>query len=384
IDPDEPVILVDDSIVSGRTFWEGCRRLQEAGLRVEGGVALVRFGWPYGVADAQELGFHIETVFDIHEDFMANMEGEEKPVYNPSKVFPELRWNGSPAPEGLHPAHLARVALTEYLKSGTLPLPPQRMDHDYDAAGGAWVSLRPKTDIYQRHARDGFWNFPGEEQCSAPEAVLRAALLTAQKIPQGNEGCNLVNSSHIAVTFFSALEECTVGELDNDCHGIVVGSRERPGVMGGALPRMPGIGSAFRLFEHARTTNGKLLSFEPFVIHRHGVMKHVEPGAPWQPTGVPAPLLPFPWQDPAVCEPIARRARDFALAEVLGLPETTTPLRQSTLPEGLDLLFVTIYVWGQLRGCAGLTMTELDSDLRRLVETALADERFKDVSGSTP
>src|SRR5579863_1059008 len=49
IDPDEPVILVDDSIVSGRAFWEGCNHLREAGLRVEGGVYLVRFGWQYGV-----------------------------------------------------------------------------------------------------------------------------------------------------------------------------------------------------------------------------------------------------------------------------------------------------------------------------------------------
>lgn len=384
IDPDEPVILVDDSIVSGRTFWEACTRLQQAGLRVEGGVFLVRFGWPFGVADAQERGFHIETLFDLHEDFMANMEGEEKPVYNPSKVFPEFPWSTTRAPEGLHPAHLARMALLEYLTTGALLLPPECMDRDYDAAGGAWVSLRPKTNIYQRHARDGFWNFPAEERCTAPEAVLRAALLTAQKMPQGNDGCELVNSSHIAVTFFSELEECTVGELDNDRHGIVVGSRERSGVMGGALPRMPGIGREFRLFQHARITNGKLLPFEPYVIHRHGVMKFVEPGAPWQPTGVPAPAVAPPWQDAAVCGPIANRARDIALSEVLRLRETTSPLAPELLPTGLDLLFVTVYIWGQLRGCAGLAISDLDNDLRKLVQSALADDRFKDVESKSP
>jgi AMMECR1 domain-containing protein/orotate phosphoribosyltransferase len=392
IDPEEPVILIDDSIVSGRTFWEGCRRLQEAGLRVEGGAFLVRFGWPYGVSDAQEHGFHIETVFDIHEDFMANMEGEEKPVYNPSRVFPEGQWNDFRAPERLHPAHLARFALKEYLKTGMLPQPPERMDREYDASGGAWVSLRPRSNIYQRHARDGFWNFPGESQYPAPEAVLRAVLLTAKKIPQGDDGLNLVETSVIAVTFFSALEECTVGEIDNDRHGVVVGSRERPGVMGGALPRMPGIGSDYRLFEHARITNGKLLPWEPYVLHRHDVMKYVEPGAPWQPTGVPAPLLPLPWQDPAIGARIAERARDIAIHEVLKLPESTQPLAPEILtsrsgdavPLKPDLIFVTLYLWGHIRGCAGLSITDLDEDLRSLVETALADGRFKDVDAGSP
>jgi AMMECR1 domain-containing protein len=380
IDPNEPVIVVDDSIVSGRTFWEAVKRLKEAGLRVEGGAFLVRFGWPFGVSDAQERGFHIETVFDLHEDFMANMEGEEKPVYNPSKAFPEIQWSEKRAPEGMHPAHLARFGLTEYLTTGTLPLPPERLDQNYDSSGGAWVSVRSKADVYQRHARDGFWNFPGETQYPAPEAVLRAALLTGLKLPEGDTARALVDDSHIAVTFFSELEECTVGELDNDRHGIVVGSRERPGVMGGALPRMPGIGREFRLFRHARFTNGKLLPWEPYVIHRHGVMKYVEPAAPWQPTGVPASASPSAWQDRNVCEPIALRARDIALHEVLGLNETTRTLRKEQLPQGMNLLFVTVYVWGHLRGCAGLAaeeMNEPDQDLRLLVKTALADERFK-------
>src|SRR5262249_55961718 len=163
-----------------------------------------------------------------------------------------------------------------------------------------------------------------------------------------------------------------VGEIDNDRHGIVVGSRERPGVMGGALPRMPGIGSEFRLFEHARITNGKLLPWEPYVIHRHGVKKFVEPGAPWQPTGVPAPEKPFAWREAGVCEPIARRARDLALHEVLGLPESTRPVTPEMLPQGMELLFVTVYLWGQLRGCAGAAVKD-DEDLGGLVQSALAD-----------
>src|ERR1044071_852550 len=50
IDPSEPIILVDDSISSGTSMTEACEHLEAAGLRVEGGVALVRFGWYGGFA----------------------------------------------------------------------------------------------------------------------------------------------------------------------------------------------------------------------------------------------------------------------------------------------------------------------------------------------
>jgi len=385
IDPYEPVILVDDSIASGTSFWKGCEHLENAGLRVEGGVCLVHFGWEFGIADVLERGFHMEALFDLYEDLMPNLEGELKPVANPSQAFPQFNWSGAQAPEGLHPAHLARLALLEYLTTGTLLRPPTRMDRTYDSSGGAWVSIRSRSNIHVRHARDGFWCFPGEQQWAAPEHVLRAALLMAQHLPQGSEGRTLVDSSHIAVTLFSKLEECTVGQLDNDRYGIVIGSRERSGVMGGALPRMPGIGGEFRQFQHARITNGKLRPFEPFVIHRHGVMKYVEPGAPWQPTGVPLPACPLPCDDPEVGLSIAVRARGIAIAHVLGLPEVTGPLPGRVLPHGINFLFVTIYIWGRLRGCMGLDAASLaeDKDLRGLVLDALKDERFEHVETSS-
>ena len=386
IDPYEPVILVDDSIVSGNSFWRGVERLENAGLRVEGGVFLVHFGWQFGIADALERGFHMEALFDLYEDLMPHIEGEPKPVYNPSQAFPQFTWSGTQAPEGLHPAHLARLALLEYLNTGTLLRPPARMDRIHDSSGGAWVSIRSQSNIHVRHARDGFWCFPGEQRWTAPEHVLRATLLTAQHLPQGSAGRTLVDSSHIAVTFFSELEECTVGQLDNDRYGIVVGSRERIGVMGGALPRMPGISGEFHQFQHARINNGKLLPCEPFVIHRHGVTKCVEPGAPWQPTGVSLPAAPVSCEDPEVCVPIAVRARDMAIAQVFGLPEITEPLSAKAFPPDANFLFVTIYMWGRLRGCMGLGMASLRSDenLRSLIFTALQDERFADVEALAP
>lgn len=389
IDVDEPVVLVDDSIASGTAFREGCERLQQAGLRVEGGVSLVRFGWLSGYSDMQERGFHMEAVFDIFEDFMANMEGEPKPVRNPSKTLPPFQWSGEKAPEGLHPAELARAAMVEYLSTGKLLRAPQRMDKDYDSSGGAWVSLRSKSDIYLRHARDGFWNFPGEEKWPSPEAVVRSALLALARLSKTDQSTkdqcrDLLDASHIAVTFFGEMEECTVGELDNDRYGIVVSSRERASVMGGALPRMPGINGEFHQFQHAGINNGKLLPFEPYVIYRHGVAKFVEPGASWPSAGVPVNGAHVVFEDPSTCAPIAARARDIAVAHVLGVAEATTPLLDSLLPHGLHSLFVTVYVWGRLRGCMGAAITNLDGDIRKVVVEALGDERFEEISADSP
>lgn len=384
IDPREPVIVVDDSIASGTSFGEARERLESAGLRVEGAVSLVRFGWFSGYSNIQEQGYHVESLFDIHDDFMANMEGEARPVVNPSKVFPIFEWSSERVPEGLHPAALARIALMEYLETGKLLRPPECLDRDYDSSGGAWVSLRSQSNIHLRHARDGFWHFPGEPRWSAAEDIVRAALLAAKLLPAGKIGLERLASSHIAVTFFSALEECTLGQLDNDRYGIVVCSRERSAVMGGALPRMPGIGNEFQQFQQARIANGKLLAIEPYKIYRHRVSKAVEPGVEWQKTGVPKADRPAAWEEPELCAQIARRARDIAISHLLGLPETMTALSDSTMPEGLHSLFVTIYIWGRLRGCMGDAITHLDADLRRLVLAALADERFPKSEASAP
>ena len=384
IDRDEPVVLIDDSVSSGMSMDQACERLEQAGLRVEGGVCLVRFGWYGGYARMQERGYHMEAVYDIWDDFIAHMDDEEQPLANPSKWFPEFEWSTERAPDGLHPAQLARIVISEYLSTGKLLRAPARLDQDYDSAGGAWVSVRSLTDIHRRHARDGFWHFPGEQHHSAAEDVVLACLRTMTDMARGEAGLKILNESGIAVTFFTALERCNVGELDNDRYGIVVRSLERRATMGGALPRMPGIVNEWQQFQHARIKNGGLISFEPYEILRHEVVKAVEPGVGWQPTGVPAGDG-LPWQqDENICGRIAARARDLVLAHLFNQPETTEPLAADLVAEPLDSVYVTVYINGQLRGCMGATTRNLDDDVRRLAEAALADARFGEQSPSEP
>ncbi|HEY8410282.1 MAG TPA: AMMECR1 domain-containing protein, partial [Pyrinomonadaceae bacterium] len=382
IDPGEPVVLIDDSVSSGMSMEEATERLEAAGLRVEGGICLVRFGWQTGYARMQERGYHMEAVYDIWDDFISQMENEEQPLANPSKVFPSFAWHAERAPEGLHPAQLSRLVISEYLSSGSLFRPPLKLDAAYDSAGGVWVSMRSRADIHQRFARGGFWHFPNEPRGSVAEDVVMAALNTAAQLPSGEEGLNLVEQSAFAVTFFGALEPCTPGKLDNDRYGIVVRSLERREFMGGALPRMPGIRNEWHQFQHARIKNAKLLSFEPYEIFRHDVVKVVEPDVVWQPTGVPA-VAGVPWhKDRNVCGRIAERARELVLAELFKSPFSTTQLPD--VPKNVESCYVTIYVDGQLRGCMGSVLRRLDDDLKTIVRAAVRDERFAGEPPSDP
>ncbi len=376
IDRSEPTILIDNSISSGLSMQRACDTLRDHGIRVEGAICLVRFGWYGGFARLQEDGYRVEAVSDIWTDFIYHMDDEPKPIANPTKIFPEIRYGKAQAPDGLHPADLARLAMREYLTSGTLPRPPRRLDADYPAGGGAWVSVRALDEIYQRHARDGYWNFPGETPHPAPEAVVLAALKTAAALP-AKKPLKVLDRSAIAVTFFGAMEECSVGGLDNDRYGIVVRSLERPGWMGGALPRMPGILNEWDQYQHARTTNADLVSFEPHVILRHEVVKTVQPGIVWQPTGTPASDEVPPQQRAECGGLVASRARDIACARILGTRITTAPLADDLLPPSVDSLYVSVYLGGHLRGCLGMTLRHLDQDVTTLVDAALGDERFQ-------
>ena len=61
-------------------------------------------------------------------------------------------------------------------------------------------------------------------------------------------------------------------------------------------------------FQHARIKNGQLLSFEPYELFRHEVLKVVEPEITWQATGVPAPEKLNWRKDENVCGQLAIKA----------------------------------------------------------------------------
>jgi len=369
---DEPVVLIDDSISSGSSAFEGTLRLEQAGLRVLGGVCLVRFGWLGGFSKLRALGYQLDYVFDIWEDFIYTT-----PPGNPGKLLPDLTWSDQPAPEGLHPAALARLAARAFIAGQPLPLPPQTLDRPYDSGGGTFVSFSYPSDLDNWLSRDGFWHFPGEAGSLAQDTIL-ATVKAVMAMPTDNRTVADLDKLSIAVTYCSRLTPVTVSELDNSRFGIVVRSRERRGWIGGALPNLPGIDGNWEQFLHAHTCNAQLFPHEPYDLFRHDITRCSEPAGNWAPCGAPMSAAPQPLRDLAA--QLAARARDMVVSHVTGRGEVTAPV---TAPAGVavpEYLFVEVYIQGRLRGCNGLAPSDLDNDLRRAAMVALHDQRFPAVA----
>src|SRR4051794_14997643 len=372
LDPDEPVVLLDDSISSGWSMLTCARRLTEAGFEVEGAVALVGFGYERGPARLVEAGYRTATVFDIYADVMRFMDDEPDHPLNPTKR-PVPAATGPWLADGLHPAALAREVIAEHLRTGEVPRAPRRLDRGYDGAGGCWVSVRRRAQLHDRPARSGFWHFPGEDAGPVAADVVRAAVQAAEQLRTHEDPLRLLDECAVAVTFFGALEECTVGELDNDRYGIVVRSQARDSRMGGALPRMPGIATEWEQYVHAARRNARLLPLEPHLLYRHTVEKVVELGEAWQPTGVPAPGPT--WSDDAeLARPVAEAARAHVL-RALGRsgPDPAVP----ALPDAVQGLFLTVYSGGRLIGCAGAFAGDCATRLDEFAAAAVRDRRFR-------
>lgn len=376
---DEPVILIDDSISSGVSLQAACEYLEQAGLQVEGAVVLVRFGWDNGYSRMQERGYHMEAVFDVWEDLMPGIAGEPELIRNPTKQFGVLPWSHDAADDGLCPTELARLVLRELLDTGGLLRPPNSLDRDYDSAGGAWVSLREREQIHRRYAREGFWQFPFEQRWSAAESIVRACWLVFEELRDQNTFSDALKRSAIAVTLFSELEATDLSGLNNDLYGIVVCSQERTEVMGGALPRMPGIGREWEQYCHAAFKNAKLRDHEPRQIYRHRVLKLVEPGVEWQKSGIAAISERSAFHDPEICGRLAERARNTAVSELSGAEPAPQMDSMPALPDSFHSLYVTIFYAGKMRGCVGSRIVCWERDLRSLIAATLRDERFEPI-----
>lgn len=381
LDESEPVVIVDDSVSSGYSMRKCARELEEAGFQIEGGVSLVRFCYERGTTKMLERGYKMAAVFDIYEDFIRQMDDEAPYIVNPTKNFGTLSLSPRRAAEGLHPTQLARDVIVEYVRSGQVLQIPERMDRRYDSAGGCWVSLRRRSNIYDRPARSGLWHFPGESRGVTQEDVVLASVRTAQQLIRMGK-CDilqLVEECAIAVTFFSALEQCNVGQLDSERYGIVVRSRERAPQMGGALPRMPGIVTEWEQFRHAWRRNAQLFPLEPFTLYRHQVQKVIEPGAEWQPTGTPD-LVDDRWRDRSEVAALATTARERVLRELgtrLSAGEDGVDRGSSgVLPPEVVAAFVTVYAKGRIIGCAGGFSGDVESVLHDFAVAAVHDDRF--------
>lgn len=363
-DPDEPVVILDDAIGTGHSALQCARILEENGLEVEGVVCAVRFTYDSGFGLLEEHGYRVCALYDVHDDLAPILEPGTAPDPDPWRAR-AIAWSGEAAPDGLAPCALARRYLRAAIETGAMPRPPASLAMPLPCEGGIWVSLR-RIETGTAVARMGFWNFPGETAPPAPDALAQACWMLAKRLPKGEKGLAWLDACGLALSVFGPLEICTPGDVDNARFGLVVRSRERPWVIGSALPDMPGIQGGGHQLRHAVHVNGRLRALEPFDLYRHRVDKLIEPGAPWPPGGVSrrAPLLPED-RDAAAGRLIAR-AR--ALLEG-GRADPDAPFLL-----GGEYLFLSLYAASGQVACIGCPC-RTGADFDALVRAAAGDPR---------
>jgi hypothetical protein len=212
-------------------------------------------------------------------------------------------------------------------------------------------------------------------------AIGEAAFQAAQALQEADtEPLAILEQSAIAVTFCSALEECTPGQLDNERYGLVVRSRERPFRLGGMMPRIPGIDTEWQQLEQARNQKARLLPWEPYVLYRFKIQKAVEPGVTWQPSAVP---LEAPAQRPARVPPKVLAQRVTQLTQLLckfllrHLGETVRyePFTD-TVHKGLDTALLAHQAWTMARAHRQLGPAPLGEGARTLLSALTSDLVF--------
>jgi AMMECR1 domain-containing protein/orotate phosphoribosyltransferase len=367
IDRSRPVIVLDDSLSSGTSMRKAIQALEEEGLEVEGGVALVYFPYRGGAERALGLGYRVEWVFDVWKDLEM-----PRPVYVPGfrRALPE-RWGSHQIEDGLHPALAARQAAELYLDHGEVPRPPLCLGLPVDGRGGVYVSFR-EPDNEKRLARDGFWHFDAADADPCRDLVLATVkTLRNAEVPLSRERLEKLK---IAVTFLGPLEPVPPRKLDYWRYGIVVKSRAWETKVGGALPNTQVFTHELEQYRHARITNADLTLFEPHDLYRHEIEKFVEPGAGWLPFG--AAEDEGDWtHDDAVGERLTARARELLASAIRGEPASGEPVGDDLIPAPVYVVGVTLYH----RGLGGCTLTwsgSLDDCLERATRGALRDHRF--------
>ncbi|MBI3928083.1 MAG: AMMECR1 domain-containing protein [Armatimonadetes bacterium] len=367
-DRNRPVVVIDDSISSGTNMLECVQALEEEGFRVEGGLCLVCFPWRGGLEKLRALGYRVEVLFDIWKDLEQTM-----PAYIPvhRQLLPES-W-GDPLPDGLHPAVAARATIERFLSSGKAPRPPSGFDRLYDGRGGVFVSLRER-DSDLRLGRDGFWHFEPQDADPCRDLVL-AAVKTLRSVPDLR--LEDFGSLKIAVTFLGPLEKVTPSELDYWNYGIVVRSRAMDFRMGGALPNTQVFHNDIHQYRHARSTNARILAYEPHDLYRHTLEKCVEPGEYWLPFGTPRDQGPDWVRDETVGTRLCSRARQFLEGLAERREPEGEPLEAQLIPPPVDAVAVSLYRQG-LAGCGIAWGETLDGCLRNAAASAFSDPRFQE------
>ncbi len=367
-DTSEPVVIIDDAIGTGYSALKCAEILEANGFEVEGVVCVVSFSYDSGYGLLEERGFKVASLFDLYDDLAPIMQSELIPDSESYKGA-TVTWDNEVADSGLGVFALTRAALHYGNEFGAMPQPPEFLAHPLNCDGGLTISLRQKGDG-RSIARGSVWCLPDDQEISPGEMLFRACWQIIQSLPEGENLSELLGNCNLAINCFGAMETCTPGSVKNDEYGLIFQSKERPWVMGGALPGMPGISDNMHQLMHGAFTNTGLRPLERYELYRHTVTKLVEPDAIWPPGGQSKNSQLAEVDDASQAKSLLEYA-----AEILAGKNAEN--FDSFFFWNLDRIFISIYDDDKLLACAGSECSSHE-DFTNLVLAAAQDPRMVD------
>ena len=352
--PDLPVVIVDDSLVSGNAFRAGARAIEANGLEVAGMVCLVEFTGRGGREWAESLAYRVESVFKLGRDISLAPEPDPPSFAQPPLTLPVT--DGSQRCETL--PELARVVAGKLLSGQALDSVPG-VDGSWDTAGGAFVSFRDvATDT--RLVRSGFFAL----DAAAPDTAASVAFAVERCVQRERSRLSSagLSSLKVAVTCISRLEAIKLADLDAARYGLIVRSPTRPSQVGAALPNTPDRESEAQQYWECLRKAG-LRPEAPHDLYRFTVTKEVQDHQPWQPYGVAAPADPF---DPQFVEYLRRCVEQVIDQGDVVWASTEAPSQ----PWEVHGVGVSVYRDGRLLGIHVSIGSSLRGALQRAAGTA--------------
>ena len=365
-DKSEPVVIIDDAIGTGYSALKCAEILEDNGYEVEGVICVVSFSYDSGFGLLEERGFKVASLFDLYDDLAPIMQPELVPTADAHKGA-NVPWDNELADNGLNAFTLARAALHYGIEFDAMPKPPELLAHPISCEGGLTVSLRNK-DKGVAIARGSVWRFPDEPEISPCEMLLRACWQIVQALPGEGKRSDWLNGCSLGITCFGSMEPCVPGQVNNDQFGLTCRSLDRPWVMGGALPQMPGIECDLQQLNHALFTNSSLRPLERYELFRHTATKLIEPDANWPPGGHTSNNL--------LAEADFAGSANSLLDRFAAILNSGSPKEEDNLFFwASDRLFVSIYDQDRLLACVGSRCNNC-RDFDNLVHAAAGDPRM--------
>ena len=259
-----PVVVVDDSLVSGTSFFRAARILEGEGFQVEGLLCLVEFPGRGGRAAAEAAGYRVQAVFELERDLEVHRLAEQDSRLASVRAAARV---GVP----MDPVTLVRRAVEawpgEDQTAGESACP-----HDPPVHTGVLVEFRERGSG-QLIAREGFAAPAGPPLCCTAEAQRAVKAILQRSSDPAGRFCK--DRAVAVVRLLSQAEEIAPSQIDAQGDALMVQSRQHPSRVGFAL-RDGRNRAEIALYLAARQMAG-LGPAEPHTIYRCSQQELVEP-----------------------------------------------------------------------------------------------------------